>query len=793
MPSNPLPVNLPQECRKAQKIFQSFVDPHNGLDHVVPPSVLRRAKGFCLMSVAKAGFGFSARAGSGVVIARLEDGSWSAPSAVGTAGGGFGFQAGVELAEFLIILNSRAAVKTFMTKGSLMVGGNLSVAAGPLGRNVEGTGSLSAKGKVAAMYSYSRTKGLFGGASIEGSVLVERSDANAKAYGANVTATQLLSGSVDPPEWAYGLITTISNLATGSVALPGGGWGLDSPMNTPTPGAEEDIDGDEEGYFARSRIEREKARREEADRTEHGLTPREYQERGYAFANSYSSGGSGNMGKIGSPDKEKSQIRSVLGAVGRNRSGSGGSKKSSSTPPTAVEDPFAGGDDFPASQAHGPVHAGYTGFETQFSNNSDDDDGSARQPRFNSHSGSGSGSGSMSRNTSSMGVRNPSPDALRGRDDRDLMSFGPSDPRTESSRSPNGSRNRSRAGSTASTGGGGGGGWFNRNSRPKMPKSKSSNAASNGLRERAEQMKWGTERDGSAVLGTAGSHARDSFDSFDDLDDDAFGNGRPRYENGTSTGREPGRFRSSTVGAAGGGTASAFDRAALSNQGRNRSSSSPLKPRENVTYGPFDSNSSLGSSTEGGALPSRADRNAYSAKPWDSEEELFASPPQLSVSARGSGTSTPVLAAATGRGRSGTNASSHSAAAAANALDLRQVEADFAGVMSLSKHGGSGEVGSYSAGVAPRSRSSTIGAGVGATAGSGTGSGGGRSRSGTAGGGIGTAIALYDFAGVEPTDLPFKKGDVITILARDDEEWWKGRLRLREGTIPRNYVEAHFA
>lgn len=73
------------------------------------------------MSVAKAGFGFSARAGSGIVIARLPDGSWSAPSAVGTAGGGFGFQAGVELAEFLIILNSRAAVKTFMAKGSLTV------------------------------------------------------------------------------------------------------------------------------------------------------------------------------------------------------------------------------------------------------------------------------------------------------------------------------------------------------------------------------------------------------------------------------------------------------------------------------------------------------------------------------------------------------------------------------------------------------------------------------------------------------------------------------------------------
>jgi hypothetical protein len=71
------------------------------------------------MSVAKAGFVFSVRAGSGVVIAKLPDGSWSAPSAVGTAGGGAGFQVGVEVAEFLIILNSRKAVKSFMAKGSL--------------------------------------------------------------------------------------------------------------------------------------------------------------------------------------------------------------------------------------------------------------------------------------------------------------------------------------------------------------------------------------------------------------------------------------------------------------------------------------------------------------------------------------------------------------------------------------------------------------------------------------------------------------------------------------------------
>lgn len=74
---------------------------HNGLDDIIPASVLRRAKGFCFMSVAKAGFLFSGRAGTGVVIARLEDGAWSAPSAVGTVGAGMGFQAGVEVRSLL--------------------------------------------------------------------------------------------------------------------------------------------------------------------------------------------------------------------------------------------------------------------------------------------------------------------------------------------------------------------------------------------------------------------------------------------------------------------------------------------------------------------------------------------------------------------------------------------------------------------------------------------------------------------------------------------------------------------
>lgn len=191
--------------------MRSFVDAgNNGLDRVIPRDVLERAAGFAIFTVVKAGFLFSARAGSGIVIAKLEDGvSWSAPSAIGTGGVGFGGQAGAEVTDFLIVLNTRQAVKTFMAAGSLTLGGNLSVAVGPLGRNAEGSGTVSSKGKAAALYSYSKTKGLFGGVSIEGSVIVERQDANRLAYGRDVTAKQLLSGRIDREPWADDLVEVV--------------------------------------------------------------------------------------------------------------------------------------------------------------------------------------------------------------------------------------------------------------------------------------------------------------------------------------------------------------------------------------------------------------------------------------------------------------------------------------------------------------------------------------------------------------------------------------------------------
>jgi lipid-binding SYLF domain-containing protein len=61
-----------------------------------------------------------------VVVARLEDGTWSAPSAIGTGGMGFGGQIGAEITDFVIVLNTRAAVRSFMKEGNVTLGGNLS-------------------------------------------------------------------------------------------------------------------------------------------------------------------------------------------------------------------------------------------------------------------------------------------------------------------------------------------------------------------------------------------------------------------------------------------------------------------------------------------------------------------------------------------------------------------------------------------------------------------------------------------------------------------------------------------
>ncbi|KAJ1718131.1 hypothetical protein LPJ61_006825, partial [Coemansia biformis] len=106
---------------------------------------------------------------------------------------------GGELTDFVMILTTPAAVKAFSHGGNLTLGANLGVAAGPFGRSAEASGSVR---NLAPVLSYSRSKGLFIGISLEGTVLVERSGANKDAYGRPVKPQELLDGLVPPPPMA---------------------------------------------------------------------------------------------------------------------------------------------------------------------------------------------------------------------------------------------------------------------------------------------------------------------------------------------------------------------------------------------------------------------------------------------------------------------------------------------------------------------------------------------------------------------------------------------------------------
>ncbi|KAF2169837.1 hypothetical protein M409DRAFT_64834 [Zasmidium cellare ATCC 36951] len=231
--NNPLPSSMRSECKKCGRILASFIDPRQafGPDKIIPPAILANAKGLAILTVFKAGFLGSGRFGSGVVVARLADGTWSAPSAIGTLGGGFGGQIGFELTDFVFILNDASAVKTFAQVGSLTLGGNVSIAAGPVGRNAEAAGAASLK-SVSGIFAYSKTKGLFAGVSLEGSVLIERRDANEKMYNRKLTARELLGGNVPVPPQAEPLMRVLNSRVFAGV---GGSVSGDSAMYNDVP------------------------------------------------------------------------------------------------------------------------------------------------------------------------------------------------------------------------------------------------------------------------------------------------------------------------------------------------------------------------------------------------------------------------------------------------------------------------------------------------------------------------------------------------------------------------------
>ena len=131
---------------------------------------MRNARGLAIIRVLKAGFVFSGKGGQGVVVARIGHG-WSGPSFIGLGGAGWGLQVGAQVTDFIFVLNNDSAVRAFSRDGNLKLGADVSAAAGPVGRDLQADVTTTA-----AVYTYSRSKGLFAGVSLEGAIIATQKD-----------------------------------------------------------------------------------------------------------------------------------------------------------------------------------------------------------------------------------------------------------------------------------------------------------------------------------------------------------------------------------------------------------------------------------------------------------------------------------------------------------------------------------------------------------------------------------------------------------------------------------------
>lgn len=141
---------------------------------------------------------------------------WSAPSGVSMLSIGVGQQLGGQLIDSIIVMNYRAAVKAFYDgKGQLQLGMAVSVAAGPYGRSADVAASASSTSHIAATYTYSASKGFYIGYSLEGARISDRPNTNMAYYRQPITAKEILTGHVQPPQDAVQLYDILNSLGAG--------------------------------------------------------------------------------------------------------------------------------------------------------------------------------------------------------------------------------------------------------------------------------------------------------------------------------------------------------------------------------------------------------------------------------------------------------------------------------------------------------------------------------------------------------------------------------------------------
>jgi len=212
---------------------QVLTELRNAPDQNVPSWLLERAYAVAVVpNVIKVGLILGGRRGSGAMVVRQPDGSWSNPVFVNLTGGSVGFQWGVQSTDVMLVFTSKASVEGLIG-GKVTLGADASVAAGPVGRQ---TAAATDIGLNAQVYSYSRSKGLFIGVSLDGSAITIDNSSNEAYYGKpGILASEITASSNAPhtPDSAKSFITA---LGSAPVAAPPASHPVPmTPVQSPAP------------------------------------------------------------------------------------------------------------------------------------------------------------------------------------------------------------------------------------------------------------------------------------------------------------------------------------------------------------------------------------------------------------------------------------------------------------------------------------------------------------------------------------------------------------------------------
>ena len=160
----------------------------------------------------RTGLWVSGAGGSGVLIAKTEDGRWSPPSGILVHTLGVGFMAGIDIYDCVCVINNRQALQAF-SKLRVSLGPEISVVAGPVGAG--GIVDAEVLKERKPVYSYMKSRGLYAGLQFDGTIIVERNDENARFYGERLPVGAILAGQVRNVPVSTRMIMEVAKAAEG--------------------------------------------------------------------------------------------------------------------------------------------------------------------------------------------------------------------------------------------------------------------------------------------------------------------------------------------------------------------------------------------------------------------------------------------------------------------------------------------------------------------------------------------------------------------------------------------------